>query len=411
MRNVDNCLTLFVSLHRRLQAELVVLQVQNNTLELEQGEAARLRTEVEALRARNGKLEEKFESIEAERDALASRNTDVPSELLAAMNLRLKELTDTNDAVIKEAFKYRSDLKKLKRHQKSEAIQSASKLSVAEEELVRATQSHETEVNALTDILRENEKKFDEERRGYQDEMASMREQHTKDVEALTEELGKTHASHQEYLTELMDTLEKTHTLRVQETEKISKELEVAKAEKDRQIRVLKQEIRLLCARKRGLQNAKSAIDVESMRDDFHQESESRARRSAQFDHAVQSLNSLVAESNPLPSDEEDYDIKQIAEQQESAQKMSEIIDMLNVIYKLEEDYRENKNQTALDIIEEFVAVTDPDRTILELKERLSEEEFMAAQLREQLKEKEVCKRCEIRNAAARRRIQGSAAD
>ena len=390
------------------------------------------KAEMEILRAQNTKLELKIKSLYAEKnEALSSGSAASSSKPEKETDQCLKELMETNADLMKEAFKYRSELKKQKHHHKSQSIQMKSKLSLAEEELERVMKLHEKEVKDLAEALRDNEKKIDDERQDFARAMNAMKEKHGRDIKKLTKELQKTHRSHQEYLSELMDTLETAHAMRVQETERISNELETVKEKKDKQIRVLKEEVRLLCTRKIGLQNVKGVIDLTSMKEDLLTEADDRARRSAQFDDTVQALSSLVmaTEAESPSSNAEDSkkkkkakksgsgssSSKQQQEQEKAAssknktqQKMSEMIDTLNMIYKMEEDVQATRYQTAIDIMEEYMAVTEPTQTIVELRERLADEEFTCSKLREELKDKAVCKKCEVRKEAARRRIERS---
>jgi hypothetical protein len=73
----------------------------------------------------------------------------------------------------------------------------------------------------------------------------------------------------------------------------------------------------------------------------------------------------------------------------------------------MEEDSQHKTSQASLELVEEYVAVTEPIRTLQEMKERLANMELETSRLREELREKETCKRCAVRDSAARRRIHG----
>jgi hypothetical protein len=117
-------------------------------------------------------------------------------------------------------------------------------LASAEEELSRMTQFRKTEVKALANTLKENQKEFDDQRHSLKLKMGVMEEIHSLRVQELHDKLRKTQESHQEYLTRLMEVLEATLSMREQETAKISAELHAIKAEKDSQILMLEQEVR-----------------------------------------------------------------------------------------------------------------------------------------------------------------------
>ena len=156
-----------------------------------------------------------------------------------------------------------------------------------EEELQCVTSLREIDVKALANALKENQKHSDNEQHALKHETALLKEQHVGQVRKLKTKIRKTQESHQVYLTRLMDVLETTHALREQETASISAELCAAKQEKDSHILMLQQEVRALRAMKGGSKNIKSAVNSRSMRKHLERESDSRARRSAQFDVIV----------------------------------------------------------------------------------------------------------------------------
>jgi hypothetical protein len=269
------------------------------------------------------------------------------------------------------------------------------------------TQFRETEVKALANTLKENQKQFDDERHSLKLKMGVIEEKHSLRVQELHDELRKTQESHQEYLTRLMEVLEATLSMREQETAKISAELHAIKAEKDSQILMLEQEVRALRARKGGLQTLKSAVNSRSVREYNRLENDYRTRRSAQFDNIAQSLQSLVAESNALPCEVEDHDLAQVAAQQDRAQNMSEMVDSLHHLFKTEEVAQAKTSQTNIALMEEFVTVSEPQQAIRKLRNQLARMEIEAERLRDELLEKEHCKKCAVREAAARRRLHG----
>jgi hypothetical protein len=57
--------------------------------------------------------------------------------------------------------------------------------------------------------------------------------------------------------------------------------------------------------------------------------------------------------------------------------------------------------------MEEFVTVSEPQQAIRKLRNQLARMEIEAERLRDELLEKEHCKKCAVREAAARRRLHG----
>jgi DNA repair exonuclease SbcCD ATPase subunit len=367
-----------------------------------------LRSEISSLQRDNDELRQNLQSAETDRRGLASK-AEGSDASLAYYQARIQDLIKANDALVKEVFKYRHETSKQRRKYQSNNVQTAAKLTNTEKDLHRMTASRETEVKALTNTLKESQKQFHEEKKALKYESSLLKEKHSGQVRKLREELQITQESHQEYLTKLMDVLETTHAMREEETTKISAELLAVKREKDNQIMGLQQEVKALRAMKKGgLRNIRAAVDSRFMQKSLGEGSDSRAHRSAQFDDIAQGLQSLVAETSALPADVSEEEMENVVAQQERGQKMAELIDTLGHLYKMEEDSQHKTSQASLELVEEYVAVTEPNRTLQEMKERLANMELETSRLREELREKETCRRCAVRDSAARRRIHGA---
>lgn len=371
---------------------------------------ASLRSEVASLRENNYEMQLKLQFKDEALQGLAAKLED--SDESSSFQSRMQDLTKANDALVKEVFKYRNDSGKMKRDSQSKNLQASAKLSALAEELNRVQKLRETETKDLKDTIRLNQKLIEEERSSLKREVSLVQEKYSVDVKKLKQELSSAQTSHQEYLTKIMNVLEDTHKMREEETEKISAELRAVKEEKDNEILMLQQEVKALRVKRGGMKVKKeirAAVDSRAIRKQLEYESDSRGRRSAQFDDIVQDLQSLVAESNALPADVEVYDLEEMAAQQERGQKMSEMVDLLNDLYRLEEDSQDKISQESLTLVEEYVGVTEPHRTVHSLRDKLANLEFENSRLLEELREKAGCKRCAVRDSAARRRIHGSA--
>jgi hypothetical protein len=86
---------------------------------------------------------------------------------------------------------------------------------------------------------------------------------------------------------------------------------------------------------------------------------------------------------------------------------MMEMVETLIDLYTIGEERQTAKTEQALAAVEDYVAVSEPDKAIKDLRKHLAKAELKRESLRQQLAaEKEYCRRCAVRDAAARRRLE-----
>jgi myosin heavy subunit len=332
----------------------------------------------------------------------------VMEELKRSFKKRIDELTKANDGLIQEVFKLRHETASLRKKEHASTVQMSSKLCLAEEEIIKMRTKYERKVQGLEAKLKEKESRLVEEKQSMDQELALLRENHTSSVQQLKYELRKTQESHKQYLTKLMDVLETTQKMRKEENSKISKELHAIQREKDHQILMLQQEVKALRAAK-GVEkrvDSSSYIDAPAMKEELISDADEIAENSQQFNDAIETLTNLVAASNTLPAAVGKHNMKEVMAQQDRAQEMIEMIEILLQLYSVGEQRLTTKNKKSLDLVEDYIAISEPDDAIRDLREHLAEAELEIDRLRHELREKEKCKKCEIREKAARRRMQ-----
>ena len=372
-----------------------------------------LRNELASLRAANDELKAELRSAEDQIRDLKSMS-DASDDRISSFRARIQDLTRANDLLVKEVFKYRHEAGNMRRRHKAKYLQTATKLTVVEKELEQASATHIAEVNRLKQSLKLHQKQAEQEKHSLKHEILLLQEKHEHEVQELREDLGRTQESHHEYLTQLMQILETTQSKREQDTARLSAELNAIKETKDAQIEALQQEVMILrAATNAGVEpevsrtisssaGSPSMEVVNNLRKHTEMSMDQRARHTAQFDDTVQSLRSFLSK---LSSQE----MAQGTNQTDACERMEEMVDILDHIYKMEEDSREKADQASFQLMDQYVAVaTTPARANFELTQKLSRLESEAAKLREELREKESCKRCAIREAAAKRRIHSS---
>lgn len=332
----------------------------------------------------------------------------IMDEMHQSFSKRVDDLCKANDGLIKEVFKLRNETASLRKKHYTSTLQMSSKLSLAEDEIKNTRRKCEKKVQGLERKLKERESQIVEAKQSLNTEVSLLKQGHTASVNKLRRELRKTQESHQEYLTKLMGVLEATHAMREEENTKIAKELRSIKREKDHQILMLQQEVKALRAAK-GVQKQVEPsvfIDARSLKEEILSNGDEIADSSRQFNDAIETLTNLVAASNTLPAAVGRHNMEEVIAQQDRAQEMIEMIEILLHLYSNGEERQTTKNISSLDLVENYIAISEPDDAIRELRERLAEAELEGERLREELRQNEYCKRCEVREKAARRRMQ-----
>jgi len=318
------------------------------------------------------------------------------------------DLTKANDGLVAELLKTRKTMQTQKRRFQSQKTQLESGLRVTQEELDQISVSRATEVQALSTSLKEAQRQALQQRESMLQETRTLKASHEKESEKKDKELEDTQDSHKKYLAKLMNVLETTHKLREKESTRLNDELKAVKKEKDSQIEVLRSEVKALRTkniRSAGLKDLRTAIDAKSLRRQLTDENKARSNRMAHFEDTLQSLFGLVAESCVLSSEFEDRDIAQVILQQERGASMRAALEQLEDLYRLEEDSQTKISQNSLSLVQDYVAVAEPNRHVRDLQERLDLMHKETHRLQEELRRKKECRRCEIRDKAARAKI------
>jgi hypothetical protein len=356
-----------------------------------------LRSEVSELREKCGKLSTDLELAETSRRELASQSGSA-DETVATLRLELRSLNTANDTLVKEVYKHRHEATTLRRNFQTKAVQLSNKLTVAEAELKRVTALREVETKTLSQSLKEAQRLGEDEIHAVRHEMELLKEVHSGQVLGLQQELRQNQESHQKYLKRLMEVLESTHVQREKETERVSKELMAVKKDKDRQIKALQREVMKLHAMQDPTSSTIATPRLPTpgrthlLRKRLERNSDARARRSAQFDDVIQSLHSLLRVrkdpkgSSGSSSRSSHNTHNAMLMRQDVADNITEMVDILRHLYKSEEDSQNETDQTALEVIADFVAISEPDKAAFEMQQRLKYMEVEMDRLRRELR-------------------------
>jgi myosin heavy subunit len=321
---------------------------------------------------------------------------------------RIVDLTKANDGLVKEVFKLRQECELSKKQRRLDALQMDSQFLRVQEEMKRIRRKYEKKVQTTERKAAEAQRRFEEEVSAKQKEISSLETKYATNVEKLRDELRKTQISHQEYLGKLMNILETTQAMREQETTKISAELRAIKKERDSQIFMLQQELKAARAAKGVVitdVEPKPLIDAQGMKKELLNDADEIATCSREFNDTVEKLTNLITASHPLPPVVGPHNMAEVAQQQESAQRMMEMVGMLIDLYSMGEERQTCKNERSLAAVNDYIALSEPNEIIQELRERLAETELENERLRNELVDKEYCRKCGVREEAARRRL------
>jgi myosin heavy subunit len=329
-------------------------------------------------------------------------------QLQTTSKRRLADLTKANNGLVKEVFKLRQECDLAKKQRRSDALQMDSQFARVQEEMERTRRKNEKKIQSMEWCAIDAQRRFDEEIQSKRREISSMKKTHADEVEKLRDELRKTQVSHQEYLGKLMSILETTQTMREKETAKISSDLRAIKKEKDGQIFMLQQELKAARAAKRIVINdvePRPLIDAPRMKQEFFQHADDIILCSQEFNHAVEKMTNLIAASHTLPPAVGPHNMTEVSQQQERAQRLMELVGVLADLYSMSEERRTSNNERSLAAIDDYIALSDPDEAIQDLRERLADTELQNERLRNELEEKGHCRKCAVREEAARRRL------
>ncbi|KAL3924380.1 MAG: hypothetical protein SGILL_001080 [Bacillariaceae sp.] len=324
---------------------------------------------------------------------------------------RVADLAKANNSLVKEVFKLRQECNKTNKQKRMDALQSNSVLQLAVEDKEQMRRNCEKRIQSMERRLFENQERQAEERMLKSRDIDALEENYSENVAKLRDELRKTQDSHQNYLAKLMAVLETTQSMREKETAKISAELRAIKKEKDNQILMLQQELKAARAAKGIIissEEAKPLIDSPRMKKELLSDADGIAKCSQKFNDTVEKLTNLITSSHALPPVVGPHNMAEVMEEQENAQRMMEMVGVLIDLYSVGEARQTSSNERALAAVNDYIALSEPDEAIRLLRERLAQVELENGNLKQELHVKDHCRRCAVRDEAARRRISRS---
>ncbi len=362
-----------------------------------------LREEIKSLRSENDELRNKLSSSDVERKRLEieAHRTD---SMASTFQRHIKGFIKANDSLGTEVQAARLEASKATRKLHTIQTELESKLSIANKELEHVKKMHRVRLDELENEVKESQAHNQLLQRRLE-EILLRKEKHETERRKLEDELTATKKSHKDQMTKLIDILDKGQCKREDEVVKLTAELLAIRKAKDGQISRLQQEVKALQASKEGVpRNIRAALEPRSLQNQLSNEAELRSRRVAEFDDLYQSLQLLITESSVLPRYLSEREMQTVVAQQERGQKMYEMLQSLSHIFKKEEASQHGTSETALCLVEQYVALTEPNRTVLNLNDRLAEADLKICRLLEELRDKEYCKRCAVRDSATQRR-------
>jgi hypothetical protein len=368
---------------------------------------AYLRGEIVSLQENNVELTGKLKRTETRRRDSASK-ADSSDATSTSFRSRTQDLTKANDVLVKEVFKYKHNAISLRRTHQTKTIQLSAKLEAAEQELESVSAAQESEIKALKKSMKETHKLYDGEKQSLKNEHNLLKEKYSGQVRGLKDDRRQTQQAHHDYLARLMEVLETTHAMREKETARISAELNAVKEEKDSQIIALQKQVEMYQqSSKKQAFVGPPVVAVTSIRKQLETNSGRRELRSAQFDETVQKVSNLITSGDFMSPRVDETGVIDVSAQQDTAEKITGMIDFLGQLYKEEEKSQGGADFATCELMGQYVAATEPKEAASGLQQELSKMELKMAKLKEELREKEHCKRCAIREAAARRLTHG----
>lgn len=359
--------------------------------------------EISTLRSDNETLEHKLKLLKDERDDLVSQldTTKAKNEFNES---RLKELTRSNKISIKELEGARRETIKATSSIQRGREKIEADLANVKAELANVKHVHAQQVLKLENEIIDIQKQSAREKQVLEEEIIMQKQKQDTQNRRMDEVRRLSQEAHQKQMAKLVDVIENGHCKQQDEVIKISVELMAMRKEKEEEIKMLQQEIRAL--RASGSTNSKSiraALDHRALQYQIQKESMLRSKRSAQFGSVFQRLQALTTQTCVLPSQSTRFNIGSLVEQQERGQQMNQLLDTIRDIFQTERASQNRTSTASLSLIEQYVATTEPNRTILDLNDRLMEAELQVCRLEEELKDaKQHCKRCIIRDSASK---------
>ena len=335
-----------------------------------------MRCEIATLREQRGDLQNQLAEAENSQRELPPPSVSEASDeevVAARYHDQIEDLTKANDILTKDVVKHRQEATTTRRTFQTKNLQINHKLTVAETECKRLAALRDAEKKTFAKALKDAQKSGSEGKHRIQSELKALKDKHTTQVKELRDELKKTQEEHEEYLSKLMKVLEKTTKQRERESKKVKKELETITRQKEREIDTLKSELDKL----RTFHDIKAGKPpklptlgrTHLLRKRLERNSDARARRSAQFDDVVQTMTSILGIKGI--TDLNTNTTATITIDQDNAESITDMIDMLTDLYRQEEGSQTYKDEASLDLIDEYVSRSEPEKSVFDMQRRL----------------------------------------
>ena len=328
----------------------------------------------------------------------------------ASNDARIEDLVRQNDCLFKELHSARLESARQTNSMQKKQNDLEAQVAAAKRELDDSKRLHSLRVSELEKEVKEMESRCAEAQRRHEQDSIVHEQRYNEQKKKMDDEYKLAQESHQKQMTRLVDMIGNGNAKQQSEVVKVTAELLAMRKEKDEEIMMLQHEIKALKASKQGSpRSIRAAVDPRYQQAQILKQSTLRSRRATEFDYLFQNLHALMTETCVLPRDVSEQDMVMVIEQQERGQKMYRLLESLGDLYRKEEASQQMTSEEALSLIKQYVSVTEPNRTVLDLNDRLMEAELQVCRLQEELKEKKHCKRCALRDSTTerRRRISG----
>jgi myosin heavy subunit len=252
---------------------------------------------------------------------------------------------------------------------------------------------YEDEVLQLNQTIRQ----IQQEKRSLQEEVTTAQQNYVANIQRLKKGMHKSHDSHKEYLSKVMGMLEEANSARKGETDRITRELESVKLEKDAKVNELEEELDLL--RKLGLQTQQKEPEDDDASDSGAEQAAAKGEVDKKTRRTIQKLEAVVSPANILEvvcaaQRQPGYTVPYI--DQKISSRCRQLITRLENQAPRKKEVRDAETQ--VDLIQEKKPVDlAKDETIDELQQQLvwayEELESLQLQLGESAENAQCCQR------------------
>jgi myosin heavy subunit len=146
--------------------------------------------------------------------------------------------------------------------------------------------------------LNQNIRRIQEEKMSLQEEVTTAQQNYVTNIQRLKKGMRKSHDSHKEYLNQVMGMLEETNRARKAETERITRELESVKLEKDATVAALEEELDLL--RKLGLPAQRNELEDDNASGSSAEQATAEGEGDEKTRLTIQKLETVLSPENLL---------------------------------------------------------------------------------------------------------------